>query len=272
MTATDAIKAAAPRGERQLPLLLGIAARELRSGISGFRIFIACVALGVLVITAVGAVSDALRAGFEKQGEAILGGDLTLSRTHVRAVGEERDAIDAFGRVSETATMRTMARRPDNSDQALAELKAVDAAYPLVGAVDVAGGKPLQEALREGAVVDPALLERLKLKVGDTIGLGSAQVKVAGALKTEPDGITDRLTYGPRVLISEATLEKSELIKPGTLVRWRYAVKTGDATADEDALLALRQRIEADLPEAGFTIADRRDPCLLYTSPSPRDS
>lgn len=260
MTATDAMKAAAPRGERRLPLLLGIAARELRSGISGFRIFIACVALGVLVITAVGAVSDALRAGFEKQGEAILGGDLTLARTHVRAVGEERDAIDAFGRVSETATMRTMARRPDNSDQALAELKAVDAAYPLVGAVDVAGGKPLQEALREGAVVDPALLERLKLKVGDTIGLGSAQVKVAGALKTEPDGITDRLTYGPRVLISEATLEKSELIKPGTLVRWRYAVKTGDATADEDALLALRQRIEADLPEAGFTIADRRDP------------
>jgi putative ABC transport system permease protein len=260
VTATDAIKAAAPHGERRLPLLLGIAARELRSGISGFRIFIACVALGVLVITAVGAVSDALRAGFEKQGEAILGGDLTLSRTHVRAVGEERDAIDAFGRVSETATMRTMARRPDNSDQALAELKAVDAAYPLVGGVEVAGGKPLQEALREGAVVDPALLERLKLKVGDTIGLGSAQVKVAGALTTEPDGITDRLTYGPRVLISEATLEKSELIKPGTLVRWRYAVKTGEGSADEDALLALRQRIEADLPEAGFTIADRRDP------------
>jgi putative ABC transport system permease protein len=260
VTATAAIKAAPPQGERRLPLLLGIAARELRSGISGFRIFIACVALGVLVITAVGAVSDALRAGFEKQGEAILGGDLTLSRTHVRAVGEERDAIDAFGRVSETATMRTMARRPDNSDQALAELKAVDAAYPLVGVVEVAGGKPLQEALREGAVVDPALLERLKLKVGDTIGLGSAQVKVAGALKTEPDGITDRLTYGPRVLISEATLEKSELIKPGTLVRWRYAVKTGEGSADEDALLALRQRIEADLPEAGFTIADRRDP------------
>ena len=47
--------------------------------------------------------------------------------------------------------MRAMARRPDNSDQALAELKAVDAACPLVGAVEVAGGKPLQEALREGA-------------------------------------------------------------------------------------------------------------------------
>ncbi|GAF86293.1 unnamed protein product, partial [marine sediment metagenome] len=38
--------------------LLGIAVRELRSGLSGFRIFIACVALGVTVITGVGAVSE----------------------------------------------------------------------------------------------------------------------------------------------------------------------------------------------------------------------
>ena len=260
MTATEALKDAPRSGERRLPLLLAIAARELRSGLSGFRIFIACVALGVMVITGVGAVSDALRAGFERQGEAILGGDATLARTHVRAVGEERAIIDAFGRVSETATMRTMARRPDGSDQALAELKGVDAAYPLVGAVEVAGGAPLQEVLRDGAVVDPALLERLKLKVGDEIGLGAEKVKIDGVLKSEPDGITDRLTYGPRILISQATLDKAGLIKPGTLVRWRYAVKTSDVAASEADLVSLRHKIEAELPEAGFTIADRRDP------------
>ena len=259
MTATDTL--IAPRGgDRRLPLLLGIAARELRSGLSGFRIFIACVALGVMVITGVGAVADALRAGFERQGEAILGGDATLARTHVRAVGEERAVIDAFGRVSETATMRTMARRPDGSDQALGELKGVDAAYPLVGAVEVEGGKPLQELLREGAVVDPALLERLKLKVGDRIALGSEQVPVAGVLKSEPDGITDRLTYGPRILVSEATLDKLGLIKPGTLVRWRYAIKTNDTEATDSELGSLRERIGTELPEAGFTVADRRDP------------
>ena len=76
-----------------------IALRELRSGFAGFRIFIACVALGVTVITGVGAVSDALRAGFERQGEAILGGDVTVSRTHVRAVGSERAVLDSSGGV-----------------------------------------------------------------------------------------------------------------------------------------------------------------------------
>jgi putative ABC transport system permease protein len=158
-----------------------------------------------------------------------------------------------------------MARRPDNGDQALAELKGVDAAYPLAGKVEVQGGEPLQDALRDGAVVDPALLERLKLKVGDNIGLGGVEVKVAGALKSEPDGITDRLTYGPRVLVSEATLERTALIKPGTLVRWRYAVKLGDTAANERELLALRDKIGAELPEAGFTIADRRDPSPQIT-------
>ncbi len=69
----------------RLPVVLAIALRELRGGLSGFRIFIACVALGVAVITGVGAVSDALRAGFERQGEAILGGDLTLCAHAPRA-------------------------------------------------------------------------------------------------------------------------------------------------------------------------------------------
>ncbi|WP_072369892.1 FtsX-like permease family protein [Hyphomicrobium sp. NDB2Meth4] len=265
MTAADTLNSSPNAGQVRLPLILSIAARELRAGFSGFRIFIACVALGVMVIASVGAVSDALRGGFERQGEAILGGDATLARTHVKADEDERAIIDTFGRVSETGTMRTMARRPDASDQALAELKAVDDAYPLVGKVEIADGIDLKDALAKGAVVDPALLERLKLKVGDEMGLGDARVKVGGALKSEPDGITDRLTYGPRVLISEATLEKTGLIKPGTLVRWRYAVKLGDAAASDSELLALRNRIDSELPDSGFTVADRRDPSPQVT-------
>ena len=141
MTATEALTSTREGHGWRLPAVVAIALRELRGGMSGFRIFIACIALGVAVITGVGAVSDALRAGFERQGEAILGGDLTLSRMHVRAHGEERDFLESLGRLSETATMRTMARRPDGSDQALAELKIVDKAYPLVGSVVLDEGK-----------------------------------------------------------------------------------------------------------------------------------
>src|SRR5690606_17283590 len=106
-----------------------LGARELRGGLKGFRIFIACLALGVMVIAAVGALADALRAGLASQGETILGGDVTFTRMHARASSAERTTLAALGRLSETATMRTMARRLDGSDQALVELKAVDAVY-----------------------------------------------------------------------------------------------------------------------------------------------
>ncbi len=266
MSATDAFTPARVGRDWRLPVVVSIALRELRSGFAGFRIFIACVALGVTVITGVGAVSDALRAGFERQGEAILGGDMTVSRMHVRAEGEERALLEKIGRLSETATLRTMARRVDNSDQALAELKGVDAAYPLAGRVALADGGSLQEALQRGAVVDPALLQRLGLKVGDAVMIGTEQVPVAAALKSEPDQLSDRLTYGPRIFVSEATLAKSGLIKPGTLVRWRYALKLHDDTlASEEELKDLRARVAAELPEAGFTVTDRRDPSPQVT-------
>jgi len=261
VTATEALSSSPRDREWRLPVLLGIALRELRSGLSGFRIFIACVALGVAVIAGVGAVSDALRAGFESQGEAILGGDATLSRMHVRSQGAERALLASLGRLSETATMRTMVRRPDGSDQALAELKIVDAAYPLVGKVALGSGQPLQQALARGAVVDPILLERLGLKVGGRMQLGTEDVEISGTIKSEPDGIADRLTYGPRILVSLATLEKSGLVKPGTLIRWRYALKLNEAhAASAVELEALRARLAAELPESGFTVRDRRDP------------
>ena len=137
-------------------------------------------ALGVTVITGVGAVSDALRASFERQGEAMLGGDVTLSRPHVRPRASERAGVEQSGGVSETATMRTMARRPDGTEQALVELKGVDAAYPLVGTVGARGRQAAAGArCARGAVVDPTLLERLALKVGDRSSLGTEQVPIA---------------------------------------------------------------------------------------------
>ena len=152
-----------------LPLVLRLAWREQRNGLKGFYVFIACVALGVAVIAGVGSLADALRAGFERQGEAMLGGDVVLSRPHKPLDTAERAWLARHGRVSESANMRAMARRLDASEQVLVEVKGVDGSYPLAGEVKLAGGVALQDVLREGnvAAVDPILLARLGLKIGD---------------------------------------------------------------------------------------------------------
>ena len=251
----------------RLPPVLRLALREVRYGMNGFYVFIACVALGVMVITGVGALSDSLRLGFERQGEVILGGDVAMSRTHRRAEDNERAWMLKQGIVSETATMRTMARRPDGSDQALAELKGVDQAYPLAGTVVLADGVTVAQALfeKQGVAIAPILLERLNLKVGDQLSLGSITVPITGIIESEPDNITDRLTYGPRVLISLATMERTGLVQPGSLVRWRYSLNLGDESTSAALIPQFKSAIDASLPQSGYTITDRRDPSPRVT-------
>jgi putative ABC transport system permease protein len=254
-----------PRLVSTMPLAIRLALREMRGGLRGFYVFVACMALGVAVITGVGALGDAMRAGFEQQGQTILGGDATLARTHTRAISAERAWLEARGGVSETATLRSMARTSDASDQTLIELKAADAAYPLAGAAVLRGGLDLQAVLSKpnAAVVDSMLLERLRLQVGSMFKIGQAELVVAAILEREPDTISDRVIYGPRVFVSLATLDASGLVQPGTLARWRYAVRL--PASDAASLMAFRDAVKRDLPEAGFTVADRRDPSPQVT-------
>lgn len=257
-TSLRANRAAAIRA----PLPLRLAARQMRGGFEGFIIFMLCVALGVMVIAAIGGLAHALVVGLESQGRQIIGGDIAISRMHARATEKEREALAEVGTFSETATMRIMARSPDGKEQILAELKSADSAYPLVGEVKLKGERPFSDAILNGAVVEPILLERLGLEVGDAILLGTGPVTISGIIDKEPDGLLDRLTYGPRILISSATLEKTGLVRPGTLIRWRYAVAlTGRSAAeDEAALTAARAQMKERLSKGGFTIVDRTDP------------
>lgn len=248
--------------------ILSLALGEILRSARGFGILVACIALGVAVIAGVGALSDALRAGFETQGQVLLGGDVTLSRPHRQATAEERAWMAARGTLSETATMRSMARRLDGAEQALVEVKGIDGAYPLVGALRLAGeaNTAADAAIRRGpgAIVDPILLERLGVKVGDRLQLGRSEIEIRATLAAEPDKIADRFTVGPRVFISLETLAASGLAEPGGLVQWRYALMLAEPP-DKPALAAFRASVKAQLPEAGFAINDRFNPSPAIT-------
>jgi putative ABC transport system permease protein len=258
---TETIQPSSAGAPMRMPLAMRLAGRQMRSGFEGFVVFMACVALGVMVIAAIGALANALVIGLERQGRQIIGGDVSISRMHARATLDERAALDGVGLTSETATMRVMARTPDGKEQILAELKSVDDAYPLVGEMKLKGDTKLDKALANGAVVEPILLERLGLNVGDEFQLGSAPIKISGVIAKEPDGLLDRLTYGPRILFSTALLEQTGLLKPGALIRWRYAIALqGEGKDDAEDLGSARAELKKELSAGGFTIVDRSDP------------
>src|SRR5277367_3501735 len=118
----------------RLRVALLFAWRELRGGLRGFGVFIACIALGVMAIAGVGSVAASLNDGLASAGRTILGGDLDFSLIQREASPAERSFLDAHGTVSVAATLRAMARIGDGRSN-LVEVKAVDGNYPLVGAV-----------------------------------------------------------------------------------------------------------------------------------------
>src|SRR3954468_2874337 len=121
---------APPRQPRRpaLPLVLRLALRELRGGLKGFGVFLACIALGVAAITGVSSIARSLTEGLAHEGRRILGGDLAFSLIHREANSAERAFLTARGRVSSIASMRAMAMAGDKGS-ALVEVKAVDGAY-----------------------------------------------------------------------------------------------------------------------------------------------
>ncbi len=161
--------------------------------------------------------------------------------------------------------MRAMARVPSGDVQALVEVKAIDGAYPLFGHLDLTHGSELHPAMRKsgevwGAVVDPELLARLDIKVGDEVTLGYTRLKIVDTIASEPDKLSGGIDFGPRLMISRAWLEASKLLQPGTLVRWHYRVALNGGDAGPSGLAAIRAiRTEADkrFPDAGWCIRSR---------------
>ncbi|HEY1745595.1 MAG TPA: FtsX-like permease family protein [Xanthobacteraceae bacterium] len=237
--------------------------REVRGGLRGFGVFIACIALGVLAIAGVGSLSAALSDGLAQSGALLLGGDVAFTLPLREADGAERAFLVAHGTASEIAVLPTMVRTSDGKS-ALIEAKAVDDAYPLVGSVKTNPDMPLAALFARngdafGAAADPSLLARLQLNVGDRISVGSATVEIRAALLGEPDKLGGGIGFGPRVLLSREALRASGLIQPGSLIRWRYRLRLPAGEADDRAVSEIEKQALADFPNAGWDIRTRKN-------------
>lgn len=241
-----------------LRLAARIARRELRGGIAGFRIFLACLALGVAAIAAVGMVRSAIGQGLSDQGAVLLGGDAQAEFTYRFATPEEKAWLDSISTsVSEIVEFRSMAVAGDA--QVLTQVKAVDGAYPLIGQVALEGGMTLPQALAgqdglPGAVMEPILADQMGLQPGDRFRLGLQDFVLTARLLREPDSATGGFALAPRTLVRTADLAQSGLLAAGTLFDTSYRLLL-PPTAD---LAALQSEAEARFRDTGLRWTDRR--------------
>lgn len=235
-----------------------LALRELRGGLAGFRVFLLCLVLGVGGIAAVGSLTSSIERGLADEGRAILGGDASITFTYRAANEEERAWIEAQGEVSEAVTLRSLLAHGD--DRSLAEVKGVDAAYPLYGEVGLADGGELGAALTPrdglpGLVTERALAERFGLEPGDEVRLGSGRFAFRGVLEDEPDRASASFLMAPRVMASVEGLRAAGMLAPGVVYDTLYRLRL----PPDAPLGAMRAEFEDRFPAAGERWRDRRD-------------
>jgi putative ABC transport system permease protein len=254
----------APRRRAPVAALLRFALRDLRGGFAGLRVVILCITLGVAAIVGVNSLARSLEAGLGRDGRTILGGDASFSLMHRELAPDEAAYLSARGAVSTVATLRAMARN-GGDDATLVEAKAVGATWPDLGAATFDPAMTPAQALASdgdafGAAVEPALMDRLRLAIGDRFDVGAAHFVVRARIVAEPDRLATGIGFGPRVLMSEAALRASGLIQPGALIRWTTRVRLGAVdgpppdAATVDAFVAAAK---AAFPQAGWEARSR---------------
>lgn len=244
-----------------LMLAWTFAKRELRGGLRGFRIFLACLALGVAAIAAVGTVRSSIQAGIEAEGASLLGGDAVVRFTYRFATDDEAAWMDSIAlQVSETTDFRSMVVvNRDVVERGLTQVQAVDDLYPLIGAVQLDPPMPLSQAFDgdgtiPGGVMERVLADRLALNPGDQFNLGEQVFVLAAILESYPDNSGGGFGLGPRSLVRLDDLVNSGLLAEGTLMESNYRLDLPEG-AD---LQALENEADARFENTGLRWRDAR--------------
>ncbi len=234
-------------------VLWRIARRDLSARIRGLRLLAICLFLGVAALAAIGSLTSGITSELLSRGQTILGGDIQIEIAQREATAQELAAFRQIGTVSETVRMRAMAIGGKDGDSLLAELKAVDAAYPLYGKFTLVGGSIAKAPPRGQVYAAQSLTDRLDIRTGDSIRIGEGKFTIAGILSEEPDRLGEGFTLGPVAIISMDTLPDTKLIQPGSLYNAKYRIRL---PANVNPAQTAKQ-IETRFPSSGFEITER---------------
>ncbi len=233
-----------------------IARRDLNAGLRGLRLLFICLFLGVATLAAIGSLTAAITDELSVRGQSLLGGDIEVAMMQREANPQEKQTLRQMGTLSETIRLRAMANavttRTDGPSAVLTELKAVDNAYPLYGALTLRNGayRPLAP---DEIVIGDALAERLLLKTGDSLRYGTATFTIADIIADEPDRVGEGFTLGPVGIVSLEGMARTGLIQPGSLYESKYRLRIAPGTD----VTALRERLDKQYAEAGWSLKDR---------------
>ena len=263
--------------DHMIPLSFKLAWRETAHSWSRFWFLFLCIALGVGAIVAVDLFATNVEQAILGDARGLLGGDIELSwrRTMTQKGQNVLDSLSerniVVSHVTELAAMVAVESAQSSAHDTtatsqLVELKALDSLYPLYGSLKIEPAEPIAQLLAPipskcqrlpcfGAIAQKSLLIRLKLDLGSELRIGQTNFIITGLLVQEPDKIATAFSLGPRVMISRAAMETTDLVKTGSRIHERYRLHLPPSSNLERWLGELRGRLSRE----GVQVSSYRD-------------
>jgi putative ABC transport system permease protein len=236
-------------------LALRLVSREWRAG--ELRVLVLALVVAVGAVTSVGFFADRTHNALERQGTELLAADLRLASAKPLPDEVHRAAADYRLKTAQTVSFPSMVLAGECMK--LAEIKAVGPDYPLRGQLRIATGSGAPETatrtLPEPGTIwlEQGLFNALDIRVGDIVTVGERRLTATRVLTYEPDRGGELFSIGLHVLMNLEDLPSTELIQPGSRVRYRLLL-----AGEVEDLAAFRSFIKERL-EPGMRLEGVQD-------------
>jgi len=228
--------------------ILSLTLREIRFSWKRLLFFFICISIGVGAIVTLRSLIKSLNKAVANDARLLLTADFEISSTNYFSPNELAtiDRVLDKSNIVEARTevlLTTAMARAANGRIQLVELKGIEENFPLVGEFILADGKPFDFSVlsNKGIVVHFSLLEKLGLKVGDSIKIGNADFQIRDIFYKEP-GDSGGFRLGPRVFLDKRAFDEAELT--GRIRRKILFRTSNDPT---DLVKELRQNLKGTI-------------------------
>lgn len=224
-----------------------LAWRESRSARRRLLLATSSITLGVAALVAIDSFAANVTRSVREQSRTLLGGDIALASR--RAMPDTaRLILDSLERAGFTVARETsfpaMAVATNTGATRLVQVRAVSDSFPLYGGITTqpAGRWQLLHG-QAVAVVDPALLVALDVRVGDTVSIGLGRFVIAAVVRDAPGVPEFAQVLGPRVFIPERYAPETQLLVMGSTSQHEAFIRAPDSPAP--LARELRNRLRA---------------------------
>lgn len=208
----------------RLILAIRLLFRDARSG--ELSILVLALIIAVTSSTAISLFADRLHRTMSGQAADFLAADLVITTPALipqQWINKAKSLNLEQARTAEFSTVLI-----ENDELLLSGIKAVSSKYPLRSYLKTTSSDYSEESIKhQGPIAgeawaDKRVLSALKLKPGDTLIVGEKKLTVSQLITYEPDKRGDLYSLSPRVMINDADLEATQVLKPGSHVHYFF--------------------------------------------------